>query len=82
MIGGGAYSGLDQFNFSRAFRKLYGVSPENGTSKTKYIGNDFFVITMAFVLINLIYYEVQGIFSLKVRRMIEKGEITDIIYAE
>lgn len=40
------------------------------------------VIIMAFVLMNLIYYGVQAVFSLRVKRMIEKEEITDIIYAE
>lgn len=40
------------------------------------------VIIIAFGLMNLIYYGVQAAFSLRIKKMIEKGEITDIIYAE
>lgn len=45
-------------------------------------GINFVVIIMAFVIINLIYYVVQAAFSLRIRKIIVKGEITDIIYAE
>lgn len=40
------------------------------------------VIIIAFGLMNLIYYGVQAAFNLRVKKIIEKGEITDIIYAE
>jgi len=40
------------------------------------------VIIIAFGLMNAIYYGVQAVFSLRIRRIMEKGEITDIIYAE
>ena len=40
------------------------------------------VIIMAFGLMNLIYYGVQAAFSLRIKRIVEKEEITDIIYAE
>ncbi len=40
------------------------------------------VIVIAFGLMNLIYYGVQAAFSLRIKKIIEKGEITDIIYAE
>lgn len=43
---------------------------------------NFIVIIISFVLINLIYYGVQATFSFRIKRMIEKGTITDIIYAE
>lgn len=39
-------------------------------------------IIIAFGLMNLIYYGVQAAFSLRIKKIIEKGEITDIIYAE
>lgn len=40
------------------------------------------VIIIAFGLLNLIYYGVQAIFHLRIKRIIAKGKITDIIYAE
>lgn len=40
------------------------------------------VIIIAFGLMNLIYYGVQAAFSLRIKNIIEKGEITDIMYAE
>lgn len=40
------------------------------------------VIIIVFGLINLIYYGVQAAFSLRIKRIVEKEEITDIIYAE
>lgn len=45
-------------------------------------GTNFLVIIIAFGLINIIYYGVQATFSLRIKRIIAKGEITDIIYAE
>lgn len=39
------------------------------------------VIIMAFGLMNLIYYGVQVAFSIRIKKIIEKGEITDIIHA-
>lgn len=45
-------------------------------------GINFLVIIISFVLINLIYYGVQATFGLRIKRMIEKETITDIIYAE
>lgn len=40
------------------------------------------VIISAFGLMNCIYYGVQAAFSLRIKKIIEKGEIIDIIYAE
>lgn len=40
------------------------------------------VVIIAFGLMNLIYYGVQTVFSLRIKKIIEEGEITDIIYAE
>lgn len=40
------------------------------------------VIIIAFGLMNLIYYGVQTSFRLRIKKIIEKGEITDIVYAE
>ena len=45
-------------------------------------GINSFVIIIAFGLINIIYYGVQAAFSLRIKKNIEKGDITDIIYAE
>lgn len=45
-------------------------------------GTNLLVIIIAFGLINLIYYGVQAAFNLRIKKIIEKGEITDIIYAE
>ncbi|GAA0807572.1 hypothetical protein GCM10008910_47960 [Faecalicatena orotica] len=45
-------------------------------------GINLFVLIIAFVLMNLIYYGVQAAFSLRIKKIIEKEEITDIIYAE
>lgn len=45
-------------------------------------GINLLVIIIAFGLINLIYYGVQAAFNLRIKKIIEKGEITDIIYAE
>lgn len=45
-------------------------------------GINFVVIIMAFVIINLIYYVVQATFGLRIRKIIEKGQVTDITYAE
>lgn len=45
-------------------------------------GINFRVIVIAFVLINLIYYGVQTSFSLRIKKIIEKEKITDIIYGE
>lgn len=39
-------------------------------------------IIIAFGLMNLIYYGVQAAFSLRIKKIIKKGEITDLIYAE
>ena len=40
------------------------------------------VIISAFGLMNCIYYGVQAAFSLRIKKIIEKGEIIDLIYAE
>lgn len=40
------------------------------------------VIIIAFGLMNFIYYGVYAVFNLRIKKIIEKGEITDIIYAE
>ncbi len=45
-------------------------------------GINLFVIIIAFGLMNLIYYGVQAAFNLRIKKIIEKGKITDIIYAE
>ena len=45
-------------------------------------GINFLVIIIAFGLLNAIYYGVQAAFSLRIRRIMEKREITDVIYAE
>lgn len=45
-------------------------------------GINLLVIIIAFGLISLIYYGVQATFNLRIKKIIEKGEITDIIYAE
>lgn len=45
-------------------------------------GINSFVIIIAFGLMNIIYYGVQAAFSLRIKKNIEKGDITDIIYAE
>lgn len=39
-------------------------------------------IIIAFELMNIIYYGVQAAFSLRIKKIIKKGEITDLIYAE
>lgn len=39
-------------------------------------------IIIAFGLMNLIYYGVQAAFSLRIKKLSKKGEITDLIYAE
>lgn len=45
-------------------------------------GINLLVIILAFGLINLIYYGVQASFGLRIKRMIAKEKITDIIYTE
>lgn len=45
-------------------------------------GINFVVIITAFIIINLIYYVVQATFSLRIKKIMEKEEIADIIYAE
>lgn len=40
------------------------------------------VIIIAFGMINIIYYGVQVVFHLKIKKIIEKEEIADIIYIE
>lgn len=45
-------------------------------------GINSLVIIIVFGLMNLIYCGVQAAFSLRIKKIMEKGEITDIIYAE
>lgn len=63
---------------ARTIQNLLSVS----TNDYMPFGINPLVIIIAFGLMNLIYYGVQAAFNLRVKKIIEKGEITDIIYAE
>lgn len=45
-------------------------------------GIDPLVIIIAFGMINIIYYGVQAVFHWRIKKIMEKGKNTDIIYAE
>lgn len=62
---------------ARAIQNSLSVSTDNYMP----FGINPLVIIMAFGLMNLIYYGVQAAFSMRIKKVIEKGEITDIIHA-
>ncbi len=45
-------------------------------------GTDIIVILIAFVLLSVIYWLVQGVFGLGVKRVVAKDEMSAFVYAE